>query len=93
MSQVILIRPDGNSQAIYDETLDLRSLGAPSIQRASHVEPDKDGLWNADLSPIGGPMLGPFEKRSEAIQAEIEWLQHWLQSGLGAVGNTLPPHK
>ena len=80
MSLTILIRPDGDSQAIYDETLDLRSLGPTLIQRASHVEPSKEGLWYADLSPVGGPKLGPFDLRTKAIKAEIFWLNQWLLS-------------
>jgi hypothetical protein len=28
---------------------------------------------------VGGPILGPFQKRSEALTAELAWLQqHWL---------------
>ena len=32
------------------------------IRRASHVEPDEAGRWWADLSPVGGPRLGPFAR-------------------------------
>ena len=35
-------------------------LGTLAIKRASHVEPDGLGRWHADLSPVGGPFLGPF---------------------------------
>ena len=49
------------------------------IARASHVEPDPDGRWQADLRPVGGPVLGPFDRRSEALAAELAWLEaHWL---------------
>jgi hypothetical protein len=44
------------------------------IRRASHVEADKAGRWFADLSPVAGPVLGPFDRRSEALAAEHEWL-------------------
>ena len=31
------------------------------------------------LAPWGGPRLGPFPKRSQALEAERQWLeQHWL---------------
>lgn len=30
--------------------------------------------WQADLSPVNGPVLGPFDSRVDAIEAEIEWL-------------------
>ena len=37
------------------------------------------GGWRADLSPVGGPQLGPFRRRSEALRAEAAWLvEHWL---------------
>lgn len=30
--------------------------------------------WFVDLAPSGGPTLGPFPVRSEAIAAEIDWI-------------------
>ncbi len=37
------------------------------------------GRWHADLSPVGGPVLGPFGQRSAALAAETSWLdEHWL---------------
>jgi hypothetical protein len=60
---------------LYSEAIDLASLGSLSIRRASHVEPAAHGRWLTDLSPVAGPVLGPFEKRSEALQAEIDWLE------------------
>jgi hypothetical protein len=75
----LLIRPDGTVRAIYSEEIDLGVLGRPTITRASHVEPGQDGRWRADLSPVGGPILGPFGRRSEALEAEHAWLErHWL---------------
>ena len=62
-------------RAIYSEAIDLAALGSPVITRASHVEPDQDGLWWADLSPVGGPSLGPYRHRSQALAAEVEWLE------------------
>ena len=32
-------------------------------------------LWQADLAPSNGPVLGPFRNRQDAIDAEIAWLQ------------------
>ena len=66
---------DGTVCFIYDERLDLASLGRVQVRRASDVEPDEEGRWWADLSPAAGPMLGPFEKRSDALTAEAEWLE------------------
>ena len=74
-----LIIQGGNVRCIYAETLDLRGLGKPNITRASHVEPDSAGRWIADLAPVGGPKLGPFDKRTDALAAEVQWLRdNWL---------------
>jgi hypothetical protein len=75
----LVIDPAGLLRAIYSEEIDLAALGPPVITRASHVEPDNDGRWHADLEPVGGPVLGPFDRRSEALEAEQSWLEsHWL---------------
>lgn len=74
----ILIRPGGGCRYVYDETLDLGALGRPVIRRASHVEPDDAGVWWADLRPVDGPVLGPFGRRSEALEAEAAWLGEHL---------------
>ena len=31
--------------------------------------------WWADMGPVGGPVLGPFKTRGDALTKEIEWLQ------------------
>lgn len=75
----ILIAPDGTLRCLYEELIDLREFGPLAISRGSHVEPTRDGQWTADLSPVGGPVLGPFLSRSEALVAERRWLEtHWL---------------
>jgi hypothetical protein len=75
----LVIERNGQIRGIYDETIDLAALGQPRISRASHVEPDDHGRWLADLSPVGGPILGPFDRRSEALAAEVAWLEeNWL---------------
>ena len=75
----ILIPPQGPAQCIYSDALPLSDIGKLTISRASHVEPNEFGQWMADLSPVDGPKLGPFELRSAAIKAEVEWLRkHWL---------------
>jgi hypothetical protein len=75
----LVITPAGEVRCIYGEELDLRALGRPDIRRGSHVEPTADGRWTADLAPVGGPILGPFEQRCSALEAEIAWLaEHWL---------------
>ena len=75
----LVVAPDGMVRAIYDEAIALETLGRPSIVRASVVEPDGDGRWHADLRALLGPVLGPFACRSEALAAEVAWLEeHWL---------------
>ncbi len=75
METEIVIGPNGDAQSIYDEAFDLSCLGEVQIQRASFVEPNERGRWFADLSPVHGPMLGPFDKRSLALEAEVTWLR------------------
>lgn len=71
----IIISPGGKIRFIYDDALaGLLNLGKAVTKRASHVEPGPDG-WTADLSPVGGPFLGPFALRSEALAAEKAWLE------------------
>ena len=75
----LVISPHGTIRALYSEEIDLGELGKVSITRASHVEPDQHGRWRADLTPSAGPVLGPFQRRSEALAAEQSWLvEHWL---------------
>ena len=70
----LVIDAAGNVRCIYDEELDLRKLGQVQITRASHVEPDADGFWWADMGPVDGPVLGPYSSRSAALAAERRWL-------------------
>ena len=75
----LIIESSGNLRCVYAEAIDLHSLGTPQITRASHVEPDSSGRWVADLTPVDGPHLGPFDKRTDALEAEVQWLRdHWL---------------
>jgi len=70
----LVVDAGGSVRCIYDEVLDLREIGTLKITRASHVEPDAEGYWWADMGPVGGPVLGPFTSRSEALAAERGWL-------------------
>ena len=75
----LLIDRWGAVRCVYAEAIDLSRLGDLTIRRASHVEPDERGQWWADLSPVGGPLLGPFDRRGAALAAEQQWLNsHWL---------------
>ena len=66
---------DGTAEVIYTEKIDLRKLGKLKITRASHVEPDINGQWTADMSPVKGPILGPYDTRDLALSAEVKWLE------------------
>ena len=70
----LVVDAGGDVRCVYGEELDLRELGELQITRASHVEPDRDGFWWADMGPVDGPVLGPFGCRTEALGAEVAWL-------------------
>jgi hypothetical protein len=75
----LVVTPAGQVRCVYSELLDFKALGPVLIRRGSHVEPDASGSWTADLAPVGGPLLGPFEHRCSALDAEMAWLrEHWL---------------
>ena len=84
----ILISPDGNVKFIYNEKLiDTLNTNANirSDARASHVEPDEIniGKWKVDLSPVNGPIIHNFNKRSIALQYEVDWLNdNYLIGGI-----------
>jgi hypothetical protein len=80
----LVIDPQGGIRCLYGEAIDLAALGTLSVIRASHVEPDAASQWWADLTPVAGPRLGPFLRRSQALDAERNWLaQHWLITSAG----------
>ena len=70
----LVVNAGGSVRCIYGEELDLREIGRLQITRASHVEPDAEGYWWADMGPVDGPVLGSYGSRSEALAAEREWL-------------------
>jgi hypothetical protein len=77
----LVVMATGEVRCIYAETINLHQIGSLTIRRASHVEPTADGRWTADLSPVGGPLLGPFAGRGVALTAEQAWLNaNWLAS-------------
>jgi len=66
---------NGKASFIYsDSLLPLTArLGKPKTRRVSHVEPNSKGQWVAKI--IGGPSLGPFVKRQDALDAEVAYLR------------------
>lgn len=76
----VTVSPDGTLRFVYaDELRELLDVGAARITRASHVEPDGTS-WRADMSPVGGPVLGPFETRAAALSAEVAYLAEHMHT-------------
>lgn len=78
MKKHVIKIKDGRIRFIYDDKLrGLMDHGKATVHRASHVEPIvTNGIkWQADLSPVKGPILGPFNGRQEALDREVEWLR------------------
>ncbi len=82
---VLAIEPTGRIRSLYDDALRevFAALGRVTVSRAGHVEPVTAGGetigWQADLSPVGGPVLGPFATRQAALDAEQTWVtQVWV---------------
>jgi len=72
---VYVSKIDGTRRFVYDDSVRCLLDGEkPIIRRASHVEPTPEGEWTADMSPVGGPTLGPFATRAEALGQEKAWL-------------------
>lgn len=70
----IIITPQGRARFLYQEQLSLRP---GKIERASHVEPEADGWWVTIVQD--GTRLGPFQKRSEALKAEVDYVEKMLE--------------
>jgi hypothetical protein len=76
---IATISPTGATRCLYTEMIDLGAIGKPDIVRASNVEPDATGQWFAHI--INGPILGPYPNRSNALRAEIEYIETYILSG------------
>lgn len=80
---------DGAIRFIHTDAVDISKLSPKidlvTIRRASHVEPiqsgDNKNKFEADLTPVGGPVLGPFDLRSEALSAELSHLDKMFRAG------------
>ena len=74
----ITVEVDGRIKFIYDDSVAevMQEVGPLEVKRASHVEFDNsNGFWWADMSPVGGPKMGPFIGRNTALAMEREWLE------------------
>jgi hypothetical protein len=76
MSIIICVSKTGDRLSFIhnDKLMGLTKHGRSTISRASFVEPSADNKWTADMAPVGGPVLGPFDTRSEALDKEVKWL-------------------
>jgi hypothetical protein len=64
------LRPDGTVVGLYTDAIDLRTLGHVRADRASAVDWDEAAqAWRARIFATGD-VLGPFQRRDEAIDAE-----------------------
>lgn len=78
ISEVLIDVDEIGLRFIYsDEFEDLVAEGVKpfevAVTRASHVEPAPGG-WTAEMVN-GGPTLGPFRLRAEALAAEVAWIK------------------
>jgi len=74
---MINVTPDGTIKFIYaDDLRGLMAEGKATTRRVSHVEPNQEGRWTAQI--VDGPLLGPFDTRQEALNAEVKWLKENL---------------
>ena len=80
----IIVDPQGTARWINSDQLAVPP--SATIARASHVEPGRDSAgnhcWLADMSPVGGPILGPYATRGRALTAELVWLASWLEESI-----------
>ena len=71
---IIDLLPNGTIKCLYNEQLDLASLGKLKIKRASYVEfNNKKQRWEAKLP--SGKLIGIGKTRSKAVIAEIKYLE------------------
>lgn len=75
MKNCVIIE-NGRARFIHDDDLAqaMSQHGDVQIRRASHVEPNEHGKWTVDLTPVGGPKIGTFDRREMALECERLWL-------------------
>ena len=85
-----VVNNEGLTSTIYDEKVenfDFEAIGEYRIARAGRVEPDANNNFYVDLSIVDptAPQLGPFRTKTEAVAAEVAYIE-----GLLAQGKILP---
>jgi hypothetical protein len=72
---------EGKTKFLYsEEYTELMDEAICEIKRASNVEPCPDNCWKAYMLE-DGVILGPFKKRSEALEAEVKYLENKMKEG------------
>ena len=85
MKHADIVIEGGNLSAIYEDleavlgsdVAKLDDIADVSTRRASHVEPCHAG-WTADMTPVGGPVLGPVPLRRDALLLERNYMDNKL---------------
>ena len=79
----LVVSADGGVKRIYDESPDLWALGKLHIIRASHLEPDADGILVGRSGPFfwGGRCGG----RSEAARRHAAGKEHYAASSFKTI--------
>ena len=85
----LVITSGGQVRCLYCETIDLAQLGRLAIRRGSYVEPDSQGQWLADLTPVGYKHI-PFVsvERSFGVDhcvlgSRLRWREAVIRKGVG----------
>jgi hypothetical protein len=72
---VMVFSETGDAHCLWTDEIDLHQLGECQVERASEVEYDPEmGGWRVYLKD-GTVLPGSWKSRTEAIQAEVTYLQ------------------
>jgi hypothetical protein len=74
MNVAITFTPDGTGHVLYTEAIDLGTIGALSIQRATTIEFDNESQYWRVRDPSGFPLFN-----SPSRQACLDWERQYLQ--------------
>lgn len=82
MNKVVVYKPDGTVKFLYSDGHPALELGKATIERASDVFFDEDRQeWRIHIRGEREPLREGFQKRQDAINYEVEYLNQQLQSG------------
>jgi len=93
MEQTIVVTPNGDLVAVYDDALkEAVPLETMSLERATNVRWDEDSqawyVWLKDSGDKEHRVNLPFSKRSDAIAFEVEMLNTVLET-FGSIDSVL----